>query len=286
MSGISRRARVLTAAGVGVAAVVVAVNAATYEPHPDELPLTSAAASYRKSGQSARDWVSNADHVVLVRAVDERIHEPEPVEVERGEGMVGRTVTLEVRRVLWSAPDPARPAPETYEYPSWGFVFNGGVDDMRPIGAQDEPRVEVGHDYVIAIDWEEARCTPGDGRRPAMWMGLDNSSVVPADDGVVGNGESGGRVASARERRNSPEPLLRGEGTFEGRMMGATVDALARELDRAEPHANPRGSDQAPRAPAPVPEGEATQEHDDALPPGMTLEDLEEITPEDTSCRP
>ncbi|GAB2486544.1 hypothetical protein [Nocardiopsis aegyptia] len=285
MSGISRRARVLTAAGAGVAAVVVAVNAATYEPGPDELPLTSAGVSYRKAGQSARDWVSNADHVVLVRAVDERVHEPEPVEVERGEGMVGRTVTLDVRRVLWSAPDPAQSAPATYEYPAWGFVFNGGVENMTPIGTQDEPRVEVGHDYVIAIDWEEARCTPGDEPRPAMWMGLDNNSVVPADDGVVGNGESGGQVESAQARRNSPEPLLRGEGTFEGRMMGETVDALARELARAEPHANPRSSDEAPQASALVHEGEELREYDEALPEGVTVQDLLEVEPEDTSCR-
>ncbi|WP_053617539.1 hypothetical protein [Nocardiopsis sp. NRRL B-16309] len=261
MSRISKRTRVFIASGMGTAAVAatVAFNVATYEPDPDELPLTNAAASYRKSGETAQDWVTNADHVILASVVDEVVHEPLPVEVERGEGMVGRTVTLDVRRVLWSAPDAARPAPETYEYPTWGFVFTGGVDDMRPIGTQDEPRVEVGHDYVIAIDWEEARCTPGDEPQPAMWMGLDSNSVVPADGGVVGNGESGGRVESAQARRTSPEPLLRGEGTFEGRMMGETVGALARELARAEPHANPRSSDEAPAGECPGPRGRGAQ---------------------------
>ncbi|WP_304455137.1 hypothetical protein [Nocardiopsis sp. YSL2] len=282
MPRISKRSRVFTAAGAGVA--TVAFNAATYEPDPDELPLTNASVSYRKAGQTARDWVTNADHVILARAVDEQIHEPEPIEVERGEGMIGRTVSLDVQRVLWSAPAPARPAPETYEYPAWGFVFNGGVDNLTPIGTQDEPRVEVGHDYVIAIDWEEARCTPGDEPQPAMWMGLDNNSVVPADDGVVGNGESGGRVASAQERRSSSEPVLRGEGTFEGRMMGNSVGALARELARTEPHANPRSSDEAPQASAQIPEGEELKEHDEALPEGVTVQDLMEFEPEDTSC--
>ncbi|WP_150236552.1 hypothetical protein [Nocardiopsis quinghaiensis] len=284
MSRISKRAWMFTAAGVGVAAAAATVgfNVATHEPDPDELPLTNASASYRRSGESAQDWVTHADHVILARAVDEVVHEPLPIEVERGEGMVGRTVTLEVKEVLWSAPDPAQPAPTTYEYPAWGFVFNGGVDNMTPIGTQDEPRVEVGHDYVIAIDWEEARCTPGDEPQPAMWMGLDNNSVIPADDGVVGNGESGGSVASAQARRNSSEPLLRGEGTFEGQMMGDSVESLARELAQAEPHANPLRSDEAPQEPAPLPED--MEVHDEILPEGMTVQDLMEVEPEDTSC--
>ncbi|NYH55361.1 hypothetical protein HNR06_004950 [Nocardiopsis arvandica] len=283
MSRISKRAWAFTAAGVGVAAVAATVgfNAATYEPDPDELPLTNASAAYRRPGQTAQDWVTYADHVILARAVDEEVHEPLPVEAERGEGMVGRTVTLEVERVLWSASDPAQPAPKTYEYPTWGFVFTGGVDNMRPVGTQDEPRVEVGHDYVIAIDWEEARCSQGDEPQPAMWMGLDNSSVVPADDGVVGSGESGGRVASAQVRRSSSEPVLRGEGTFEGRMMGETVASLARELAQAEPHANPRSYDQMPQVSAPTPDGEV---HDEALPEGVTPQELAEAEPEDTSC--
>ncbi|MFI6575032.1 hypothetical protein ACIBFB_04470 [Nocardiopsis sp. NPDC050513] len=144
--------------------------------------------------------------------------------------------------------------------------------------------MEVGHDYVIAIDWEEARCTPGDEPQPAMWMGLDNNSVVPADDGVVGNGESGGRVSSAQDRRNSPEPLLRGEGTFEGRMTGYTVGSLARELAQAEPHANPRNYDDPPHASTLAQESPPEGEMDEALPEGVTPQDLVEATPEDTSC--
>lgn len=286
MSRFSKRTWVFIAAGTGTAAFAATVgfNAATYEPDPDpdEFPLTVASASYRRSGETAQDWVTHADHVILARAVDEVIHAPEPVEVERGEGMVGRTVALEVKEVLWSAPDPARPAPTVYEYPAWGLVFNGDVDDLTPIGVQDEPRVEVGHDYVIVIEWEEARCAPGDEPQPAMWMGFDNSTVIPADGGVVGNDESGGRVETAQERRNSPEPLLRGEGTFEGRMMGETVDALARELARTEPRATPSASQEAQQEPAPAPED--LVEHDDVLPQGMTMEDVLAVEPEDTSC--
>ncbi|MCY9787933.1 hypothetical protein KIK06_29055 [Nocardiopsis sp. EMB25] len=286
MANISKRAWMWSAAGVSVTAVAATVGftSATHEPDPSEMPLTNASASYRRPGQTAQDWVTYADHVVLFRAVDEVVHDPEPIEVERGEGMVGRTVTLETQRVLWSSEDAPQPPPEVYEYPAFGFVFSDGVENMNPVGTQDEPRIQVGHDYVIAIDWEEARCTEGDVPQPAMWMGLDNSSVVPADAGVVGNGESGGQVSSAQARRNSPEPLLRGEGTFEGQMMGYTVGSLARELARTKPHPNPRNYDATPQAPALAQEQVPESEMDEALPEGVTAQDLLEATPEDTTC--
>ncbi|MFI6575031.1 hypothetical protein ACIBFB_04465 [Nocardiopsis sp. NPDC050513] len=120
MTDIGKRAWAFTAAGVGVTAAAATVGFTTLAsgPDPDELPLTNASASYRRPGATAQDWVTYADHVILARAVDQEVQEPTPIEVERGEGMVGRTVTLEVRRVLWSAPDPAQPAPEVYEYPT------------------------------------------------------------------------------------------------------------------------------------------------------------------------
>ncbi|MGW5875728.1 hypothetical protein ACWFMI_04115 [Nocardiopsis terrae] len=233
-------ATVLTAAAIGVglpSSAIVGAAASTEE--AAELPMTAAHASYRRPSLTAQDWVTFADHVIQVRAVSEEEVPPEPIEIERGEGLIGRVVTLDVEQVLWSADDAPRPAPKTYDYPAWGYTFTGGVENRRIMGVQDQPRVEVGHSYVIAIDWEEARCSPGDEPQPAMWMGLGDRSVVPVDNGVIGNGEKGGRVQTAKERMNSVHRSVDDEVSFEGQMTGKNLDAMARELNATRPDPQP-----------------------------------------------
>ncbi|MFC4117347.1 hypothetical protein [Nonomuraea zeae] len=70
------------------------------------------------------DWVTYADHVVVGAATAEQRLPAASIEVERGEGLIGRTVTLEVRQVAWSRDDAAQPAPKGWQYNAAGFVFD------------------------------------------------------------------------------------------------------------------------------------------------------------------
>src|SRR5699024_3067977 len=110
------------------------------------------------------------------------------------------TVTLRIDQVLWSSESAAQPAPETWTYGAIGSQFTSGdVEDPTPIALADRPRVEVGHSYVMAMRWEEARCSEGDETTPAQWRGLGEGSEIPYDDGMLGQGESEGSVQTAQQ---------------------------------------------------------------------------------------
>ena len=49
---------------------------------------------YRSS--TAADWVSHADHVVVATAVSEKEVPPAQSEIDRGEGLIGRSVEMHV----------------------------------------------------------------------------------------------------------------------------------------------------------------------------------------------
>jgi hypothetical protein len=189
----------------------------------DHLPSTTAA-----------DWVTYADHVVVATPVDERVEPPTAAEVDRGEGLVGRTVTLRVDDVLWSRGDPDRPAPQTMSWDAWGWTFEGEPDNRGRVVGEGTPRVELGHTYLLAIVWEEARCSPGDPRQPAGWQGLGAASTVPFDGGVVGRGEYEGRVRTLEEARADVRP---GDPnlSFGQELVGGSAGDVRRALDRAVP---------------------------------------------------
>ncbi|MDX3433950.1 hypothetical protein PV664_34320 [Streptomyces sp. ME01-18a] len=156
----------------------------------------------RYPSSSANEWVSNADHVVVATPLSEAEIAPGTTEVDRGEGLIGRNVTMRVDKLLWSSPQPAAPAPQTYSRQSSGWVFQDTVDNRREFALHDRPRIEPGHSYIIALHWEPARCSEGDEPEPAQWVGLGAGSNLPFDDGVIGKGEFEGEVQPA------PAPAL------------------------------------------------------------------------------
>jgi hypothetical protein len=50
--------------------------------------------------------------------------------------------------------------------------------------------VEVGHRYVMAMRWEEARCSADGEQTASQWRGLGEGSEIPYDDDTLGRGES------------------------------------------------------------------------------------------------
>jgi hypothetical protein len=184
---------------------------------------------------TATDWVTYADHVVVVTAASERISEPAQTDLQRGEGLLGRTVRLQVEDVLWSRDGAPQPAPESWDYSAAGSVFtDGAVAEPVPMALHDRPRVEVGHRYIMAIVWERARCSPGDAPEPARWMGLGEGSELPFDGGVIGQGELEGTTRTATQARAlAAEPAA--DRGLEEELAGGGARALAERLKTTKP---------------------------------------------------
>ncbi len=150
----------------------------------------------------AADWVTYADHVVVVNVTSEKELQPTRTETERGEGLIGRKVELQVQKVLWSSKTAAPPASKYSEYNATGWAFSDHKAAERiPVALHDRPRLETGHQYVLAIAWDGPRCSPGEAPEAGRWMGLGEGSELPFDGGVIGQGENDGQpqtVAAAR----------------------------------------------------------------------------------------
>jgi hypothetical protein len=218
----------LTAAGVTWALLPAAGTA------PEARGPVVAHAADHLPNETAEDWVSHADHVVVATPVEEVEIPPTATELARGEGLVDRQLTLAVDSVLWSRSRPALPAPERLDWQAFGWQFeNGDLADRVELAAEDAPRLELGHQYILAIRWEEARCAEGDVS-PARWAGLGADAIVPFDAGTIGEGEWQGTprssaAAAAAVRAHGPARSL------EDRLVGRGRAELRSALEAARP---------------------------------------------------
>ena len=242
------RTRIAAAAGIIAAASAVGIAvAALAAPAAD--PGGQAAAEEVVLGQgsdlfpsvTAADWVTYADHVIVVEAVSEEAIAPTAEELERGEGVIGRTVALSIEEVLWSREDAPVAAPSTWAYSALGWHFNeGDTTDVVEMALADFPRVEVGHQYVMAIRWQAAICDDDGEFTQAQWLGLGEGSEIPYDADTIGNGESEGTVQDAAafiaaaedEPDQGVEELLAGQGA--DAIVSALEDAKADTAAQAE----------------------------------------------------
>jgi hypothetical protein len=241
----SIRNRIAAAAGIIAAASVTGIIVAAIAAPAADPDTQGAAAEPRPEvmlGQgsdhlpsvTATDWVTYADHVIVVEAVEEQAIPPTADELERGEGVIGRVVSLTVEDVLWSREGATRAAPATWEYSGLGWYFaEGDTTAAVEMALHDLPRVEVGHQYVMAIRWEKAVCDEDGEYTRAQWRGLGEGSEIPYDDNTIGNGEPEGTVqdtaafaaAAEDEADQGVEELLAGQGG----------DALVSALNSAVP---------------------------------------------------
>lgn len=220
----------LIAIPLGILALLVRTHPQTepsQKPTPSEaIALVSGTDRYPSS--SASDWVTYADHVVVAEAVAERESPPSQTGTDHGEGLIGRQVTMQVKQVLWSSKSAPAPPPEEWERLSMGWVFKGKPSNRHRVGLADSPRIQVGHTYILAIEWSPDPCA----ERSGNWLGLGEGSSVPFDDNIVGVGEYEGRVRKLDEARKETSISPK---TFEHRMTGTTSTELARELRSADP---------------------------------------------------
>lgn len=219
---------------------------------PDTLArerILTVAGDDRLPNRTASDWVTYADHVVLVKVDSEREIPPSESELEAGEGIILRSLTMRVEEVLWSSPGAARPAPRSFEWTAFGWRFQGSpaMANRVKVAGEDQPRFEVGESYVMAIEWDPARCTQGD-TVPGGWRGLGSDSSMPYA-GRLGMGELMGRAVTLTERRAMVDSQGPNFG-LEDRMVGRSLDDLADVLQRARPEPK----EQYGPAPAPCPQ--------------------------------
>lgn len=221
--------------GLVVIASCAACGQAETEPRsdadsPGDAATTLTSLSDRLPSTTPRDWVTYADQVAVV-TVSSETRMPAPETDDRGEGDIDRTVRLSVDKVVWRAPD-SRPLPDEFTYAALGWHRHSGESASEPsvLVADDRPRLEVGHRYVMALEWDPVDCDRGgSGSIPASWRGLGSGSTLPFDGGVLGAGEFAGSVVTAEQAiADADAPSLR--GSVSARVAGEPLGTLRRLL--------------------------------------------------------
>lgn len=174
-----------------------------------------------RPGETIGDWATYADYVLAVTPTAESELPPTQGEINRGEGLIQRRLTLVVEDVVWSSTRAERPAPRSMPFVASGWRFtDGNLTNRTEMALNDAPRVETGHHYLMAVAWQEARCSPGDEPSPARWRALGSDAIVPFDESTVGLGENQGQaqsVSQAAEKANDPGPDISLEGKLAGK---------------------------------------------------------------------
>lgn len=247
-----RRTAIAVAAVVATGAIALGVGIAVDQDSAPHIVLGEG--KDRLPSSTAVDWVTYADHVVIASPAEEEDVPPSVEEKERGEGTIGRKVTMKVDRVLWSRDQPERPAPTSWERESSGWLFDGTPEDRTEFALADRPRIELGHHYILALAWAGDRCSAGDETVPAHWVSLGAGATLPYDDNVIDNGEFEGRPRtkdelSAAASRNVVRKLTDdAEAPLREELAGLDSDALLAVLQAAEPAADDRGTAPAARS--------------------------------------
>jgi hypothetical protein len=176
----------------------------------------------RLPNNTASEVVTFADHVVVAHVVSEEALPVPKEDIDRKEGLILRDVTFEVDQTLWSSPT-ALPAPKAFDWTAVGWRFKGSVDERSLAGYENAPRFDVGHTYIMALDWAQPDCK-ADGR----WDGLGGSFNMPYEQDTIGVGEFEGRdIAKDAVREEAPEQGVRGS------VWGQDLTALTTALGSA-----------------------------------------------------
>src|SRR5687767_4276247 len=96
---------------------------------------------------SLHDIRSFADAMAIVRGTRQTIPPP-PSGPEGYAGLIGRTVSVRVERILWRRPNAPEP-PRRFRFGDWGWV--GTLENRRPIRPCDETRMVIGRRYLAPI---------------------------------------------------------------------------------------------------------------------------------------
>lgn len=194
-----------------LAALAVGLGACSDSPKADQGVVGEAASVF--PGESLQDWASYADQLSVVKVIGEE-EVPPPKEVfERGEGYIGRSVSLNIERTLWVS-EGVQPVNDDISFFASGWVLENGK--RRLFSLNGGPRLKKGSRYLMPLVLLDGK-----------WAPLTNSSVYPVDpDGRLEStgGELDGDVAEksaeavAAELRNTePDPVAKKHRHLRGR---------------------------------------------------------------------
>ena len=149
------------------------------------------------SSATADDWAMYAEFVVTATAVNESFDYPSGSSetMTLADELVGRRVEFTVDQVLWTSPNAVNTAPEAVELTAMGYDPSAGtnIDVTLPRTS----RLEVGHTYVLALEWWRGGCFNG-ANEPGTWTLIGLDGVIPYDE-VLGAGEFEGEVRTLAE---------------------------------------------------------------------------------------
>lgn len=185
--------------------------------------------------ETVPEWANQAELVVKAHVTSEEKLAPPVSETANEDGfdLIGRTVSLDVSEVIWRSPDATRSNPARFSMNAWGWM-RSDTDGDREVAVEGTSRLEVGHDYVLALEWREAACAPGDEAVPAHWSVLSSQAALPADDDTIGVGElEGSEVDLRNEPSDLPAPPESALARFAGEHPAALRDALNEAAQRA-----------------------------------------------------
>ncbi|MFT4083593.1 MAG: hypothetical protein QM638_13500 [Nocardioides sp.] len=218
---------------VAVVGVIVAINLdGTRNPR-----VVVVEASEMTSSTTIADWARVADYVVVGKVTaEERVEPGDSETADAGDDLVGRNITVAVDTVVWKAAGVTREQPSTFTMAAYGWQHSssGEVELAPEAGA----RLEVGHQYVLALAWMAAHCSTDGESTPAQWTTIGSGGALPADDGFVGDGEFEGTVTDAASTSETDSVLDRYRGDRPARVgegVGAVEPARSDIFSAADP---------------------------------------------------
>ena len=174
---------------------------------PRRTPASSASGSSvfhldgiaRYPTETAADWASVADFVATATVTSEKeLPRATSETVSEDSDLIGRTVAVKVDDVLWRSPTTQRELPGSFRLGTLGWMQT--ASGKQEAAFADASRIEVGHQYVLALVWARAECAQGDDPSPAGWSLIGSGGALPADGEVIGNGELAGEPVSVNSR--------------------------------------------------------------------------------------
>ncbi|MEU6555267.1 hypothetical protein ABZ915_34095 [Streptomyces sp. NPDC046915] len=172
--------------------------------------------------QTAEDWITYADHVVMATPTQERDTNRRDFTTGSMRYQVDRAVTFRTDNLLWSSRHAAKEMGKGFDMtaPGWQVYRSGGRIKRT---ATDAPRLETGRTYLLALRWTD------DG-----WVTLGEGAAVPFDDHTGDQGEWCGRVLSKEDVARGERFSRSDDNSLEKALLGQNEQAVTRELERAD----------------------------------------------------
>ncbi|CAM5368318.1 hypothetical protein STENM223S_05430 [Streptomyces tendae] len=182
-----------------------------------------------RPSQTAADWITNADHVVVATPTAEQDTNRRNFAKGAIQYQTDRTVTFRTDKLLWSSPRPRQQIGKDFDMVSAGWnVYRANGDRTKRTTAA-APRLEPDHTYLLALRWTSGQ-----------WTVLGEGAAVPFDHHTVGQGEWCGRTLSKDDVARGEHFSRKDDHSLEKAVHGQDEQAVIRELRRANTESRAR----------------------------------------------